>query len=246
MARKTFNVLENNPEVMNQLAAELGLAPALAFHDVCSLTEPALLGLVPRPAHALLVTIPLTPAWAHEREAEDAQRTAYASVGPAEPVLWFKQTIGNACGSIGLLHCLLNLPEEVRAACIAPETELARIRAAALPKTTRDRARVLEDSAAFEAAHERAVQLGQSAVPTYEEGYHMGNHFVAFLKGADGRLWELEGSRTGPLERGLLAPDEDVLSERALELGLRRVMEIGKADAGGDLRFSCTALGPAV
>jgi ubiquitin carboxyl-terminal hydrolase L3 len=236
---------------MNQLAAELGLSPALAFHDVFSLTEPELLALVPRPALGLLVTIPLTPAWARERAAEDAGRPAYAGAGPDEPVLWFTQTIGNACGSIGLLHCLLNLPAETRAACIGPDTELARIRAAALPKTMRDRARVLEESAAFEAAHERAAheraaQLGQSAVPSHEAGHHLGNHFVAFVKGADGRLWELEGARTGPLDRGVLAADEDVLSERALDLGLRRVMEIGKADAGGDLRFSCTVLGPAV
>lgn len=231
---------------MNQLATDLGLSPGLAFHDVYSLTEPDLLALVPRPALALLVTIPLTPAWARERETEDAPLPTYAGSGPEEPVLWFKQTIGHACGSIGLLHCLLNLPRDAEAAYILPGTELARIRAEALPKTMLDRARVLEESQAFETAHARAARLGQSAAPSSAEAERLGNHFVAFVKGADGRLWELEGGRKGPLERGVLAADEDVLSERALDLGLRRVMEVGKADAGGDLRFSCTVLGPAV
>jgi len=67
-------------------------------------------------------------------------------------------------------------------------------------------------------------------------------HFVAFVKGDDGKLWELEGSRKGPLYRGTLADDEDVLSERGLALGLGRVIEMEKASGGGNLRFSCIAL----
>ena len=63
---------------------------------------------VPRPALALLVIIPMTPTWDASRTAEDAGKPEYAGKGDAEPVIWFKQTIGNACGSIGLIHCLLN------------------------------------------------------------------------------------------------------------------------------------------
>jgi ubiquitin carboxyl-terminal hydrolase L3 len=32
--KKTFTVLENNPEVMNTLASRLGLSPELQFYDV--------------------------------------------------------------------------------------------------------------------------------------------------------------------------------------------------------------------
>ena len=77
---------------MNALAARLGPSPALAFHDIYSLTEPDLLALVPRPAHALLVTIPMTPSWRRAREEEDSGRGDYEGVGD-DPVLWFKQTI---------------------------------------------------------------------------------------------------------------------------------------------------------
>jgi len=64
--------------------------------------------MIPRPAHALLAILPFTPAWESDRLSEDKDKPDYAGHGPEEPVLWFKQTIGHACGSIGLLHCALN------------------------------------------------------------------------------------------------------------------------------------------
>ena len=64
--------------------------------------------MIPRPVYALLVILPLTPAWHKNREEEDKDIAEYTGKGIEEPVLWFKQTIGHACGSIGFLHCVLN------------------------------------------------------------------------------------------------------------------------------------------
>ena len=50
----------------------------------------------------------------------------------------------------------------------------------------------------------------------------------------------------GPLDRGLLNPEEDVLSPRAIELGIGRVIGLDKAAGGDDLRFSVTALSSAL
>ena len=55
-------------------------------------------------------------------------------------------------------------------------------------------------------------------------------------------MWELDGRRKGPLNRGPLAPDEDVLSERALDLGVRRFLKRETDAGGGDLRFSLITL----
>ncbi|XXG99020.1 hypothetical protein Hte_005353 [Hypoxylon texense] len=233
--RKTWVMLENNPEVMNKLAEQLGLSSELAFYDVWSLDEPSLLAHIPRPALALLVILPPTAAWDRDRRAEDAGKEDYAGAGPDEPVLWFRQTIGHACGSIGFLHCAVNGPA---ADFILPGSALDRLRRDALPLQMEARAQLLYDSAAFEAAHGACVPLGDTAAAS--EG-HAG-HFVAFVKAGDGRLWELEGSRKGPLDRGVLGADEDVLSPRALDLGLRRVMRLDREAGGSDLRFSCIAL----
>jgi ubiquitin carboxyl-terminal hydrolase L3 len=238
MPKKMFTVLENNPAVMTPLAHTLGLSPSLSFHDIYSLTDPDLLALIPRPAHALLVIIPLTPTWHAARETEDADKPEYVGKGPDEPVLWFKQTIGNACGSIGLVHCVLN---SAAAGHVEPGSTLDRIRTDALPRGMRERARVLEDSDAFERAHAHAALLGDTVAPAQVGEDHTGQHFVAFVKARDGHLWELEGARKGPLDRGVLGEDEDVLSERALGMGLGRLMKI-ESQSGGDLRFSAIAL----
>lgn len=235
MAKKHWKMLENNPQVMNKLAHDLGLNPSLGFHDIYSVTDPELLAFIPRPAHALLVIIPLTPTWHEERIAEDANKTDYEGSGEEEPTIWFKQTIGNACGSIGLVHCLLNGEASKH---ITPGSTLDKIRTEALPKKMIERAKVLEDSDAFEKAHADAVVLGDTPP---EDGQHRGQHFVAFVKGKDGHLWELEGDRKGPLDRGLLEENEDVLSEKALEMGIGRLMRI-EGEKGGDLRFSAIAL----
>lgn len=69
-------------------------------------------------------------------------------------------------------------------------------------------------------------------------------HYVCFVKSGDDRLWEMDGRRKGPLERGVLAADEDVLSEKALNLGVRSFLKREQEAGGGDLRFSLIALAP--
>ncbi|KAL8745484.1 MAG: hypothetical protein Q9184_007868 [Pyrenodesmia sp. 2 TL-2023] len=245
MEQKRWIMLENNPDVMNQLATKLGLSSDLQFYDVYSLDAPELLAHIPRPALALLVIIPLTPAWDRSRKAEDAGKEPYyTGSGPDEPVIWFKQTIGHACGSIGLLHSVINGPA---VDFIEPDSDLAAIRSRAIPLDMTNRAEMLYNSEPFERAHKSVEQAGDSAAdPT---GEREGGHFVSFVK-SGGKLWELEGSRMGPLERGSLADEEDVLSPRALDMGIKRIIKLNAEGGGGgggggggeDLRFSCIAL----
>lgn len=110
IARAAFVPLEANPALMTKLLHDLGLKPNLAVHDVYSLTEPELLAFIPRPAHALLLVFPVSAAYESGRLAEDVTLPEYAGKGPDEPVLWFKQTIRNACGLMGLLHAVANGP----------------------------------------------------------------------------------------------------------------------------------------
>lgn len=227
---------ENNPDVMNQLATKLGLSSELQFYDVYSLDDPELLVHIPRPALALLVIIPLTQAWDRSRKAEDANKEPYTDSGPDEPVIWFKQTIGHACGSIGLLHSLINGPA---VDFIKRDSDLAAIRSRAIPLNMAKRAEMLYNSEPFELAHKSVEQAGDSyADPT---GERIGGHFVSFVK-SGGKLWELEGSRKGPLERGGLADGEDVLSPRALDMGIKRIMEMNSDGGAESLHFSCIAL----
>jgi ubiquitin carboxyl-terminal hydrolase L3 len=219
---------------MNRLGHRLGLSPDLSFVDVFSLTEPSLLAMVPRPAYALLFLYPGTELGAKDLAEEMDAQDQYDSCGPEEPVLWFRQTIGHACGTIGLLHCLANGEASKH---ILPGSDLEQLIQQAVPLKPKERAELLYNSDMLEKAHKEAAQTGDSRAPTIDEPVIYG--FTAFVKGKDGHLWELEGQRKGPVDRGVLHEVEDVLTEKALTMGPLRIINREKAS---EQRFSCLAL----
>lgn len=234
--KKTFIPLENNPDVFTPLIHDLGISPELGFYDVYSLDEPALLSLIPRPALALIFITP-SPMY-HQVRAQDGTRLAhdgvtYAGSGPGEPVTWFRQTIGNACGLYALIHAVAN--GEARE-FVSKGSLMDRLLEKAEPLGWEERAAVLYESEELEEAHMKAARRGDTYVPPAEE--KPGYHFIAFVRGKDGHLWELEGGSDGPVDRGVLGEGEDMLSEGALERGVKRF--IGFAD--GNLEFSVVAL----
>ncbi len=93
---------------MTSLVHKLGLSPALSFHDVFSIEDPELLAFVPRPATALLLVFPVSKSYELFRFKEDKDVEEYEGKGAEEPVIWYKQTIRNACGLIGILHAVSN------------------------------------------------------------------------------------------------------------------------------------------
>ncbi|TPR08482.1 Arylsulfotransferase (ASST) family protein [Aspergillus niger] len=128
--------------------------------------------------------------------------------------MWFKQTIRNACGLIGLLHAVSNGTPRKH---ITPGSDLDNLLKEAEGLGPIQRADLLYESKALESAHADAAKLGDTDAPAAEDSVDL--HFVAFVKGEDGTLWELDGRRKGPLVRGVLEEGEDALSERALQLG---------------------------
>lgn len=233
---------ENNPEVMTSLIHELGMSPTVAFHDVYSLDDDSLLAFVPRPAYALLLVFPVNAAYESNRITEDSSRPVYSGSGPGEEVLWYKQTIANACGLIGLLHAASNGPVTE---FIGEGSALQGLIQQAVPLKPEDRAELLYQSQALEAAHAGAASMGDTAAPAAED--EVETHYVCFVKSREGNLWELDGRRKGPINRGTLGPDEDVLSEKGRDLGPRAFLKREQsAEGGGDLRFSIIALGMAL
>ncbi|KAI9745618.1 MAG: ubiquitinyl hydrolase 1 [Claussenomyces sp. TS43310] len=239
---KAFVPLENNPEVMTSLVHNLGLSPALSFHDVFSIDDPDLLSFVPRPATALLLVFPVSESYEKYRAQEDGDRPAYEGKGPQEPVLWYRQTIRNACGLMGLLHAVSNGGAQK---FIEPNSDLATLIKDATPLAPSERAELLYNSEALEQAHGVAAQQGQSSAPGATDDVDL--HYVCFVKNEEtNHLWELDGGRRGPLDRGALDPGDDVLSEKALDLGPRRFMKREEEVGGGEMRFSLVTLAPSL
>jgi ubiquitin carboxyl-terminal hydrolase L3 len=64
--------------------------------------DPELLEMVPKPVRAVLLLFPITEETEAVKKAEDS---ASAGAAPAN-VWWTRQTVGNACGTVGLLHAV--------------------------------------------------------------------------------------------------------------------------------------------
>lgn len=222
---------------MNSLVYKLGLSKKLSFTDVYSIDDPDLLAFVPRPTLALLLIFPVSDTYEKFRAEEDSSKPEYEGSGPDEPVIWYKQTIGNACGLIGLLHGVSNGAARTQ---IEPNSDLAKLLEQAIPLKPDARANLLYESQALESAHQDAATGGDTAAPSAEDLVDL--HYVCFVKAKDNHLWELDGRRKGPLDRGVLAQDDGLLSEKALNLGVRSFLQREEKAGGGDLRFSLIAL----
>jgi ubiquitin carboxyl-terminal hydrolase L3 len=109
--RKYYIPLESNPEVFTKLIHALGVSPTLAFVDVLSLDDPDLIAMVPRPVLALVLAFPCAgDDYYKNLEEENRNREVYTGSGEGEDTIWYKQTIGNACGLYALLHSISNGP----------------------------------------------------------------------------------------------------------------------------------------
>jgi hypothetical protein len=105
--RKHYIPLESNPAVFTQLIRHLGVSN-LEFQDVYSIDDPDMLALISRPVLALVLLFPTTEVYEKQVAEEEARRQEYAGCGDDEDVIWFRQTINNACGLYGILHSVCN------------------------------------------------------------------------------------------------------------------------------------------
>lgn len=231
--KKTFIPLENNPEVFEHLVHKLGMSPELGFYDVYSIDEPGLLSMTPRPVHAVIF-IAAADVYHKVRQHDGSKELTYNGTGDGEPVLWFKQTIGHACGLMALLHSISNGTAKQY---IQPDSDLDKLLQKALPLEPLPRAELLYNSTELEEAHMSAAWRGQSVAPQAEEPN--GYHFISFVRSEkDGHLYELDGGWNGPIDRGALPDGEDMLGDQALEQGVRRFIRL----ADGVIEFSIVAL----
>lgn len=101
----------------------------------------------------------------------------------------------------------------------------------------RERSLALEASEELEAAHTEAALQGDTAAPASAED-EVDFHYVCFAKSRSGRLYELDGAKKGPIDRGHIPQDEDLLGPGALKL----IKEYIQREGSGNFNFSLMAL----
>jgi ubiquitin carboxyl-terminal hydrolase L3 len=104
---KQWFPLESNPHVMNKYMKKLGMnVENYSYHDVFS-TEDWALEMVPKPVVGVLMLFPITQDeedFSHEQQETIKENGQVVS----QKAHFIQQTIGNACGTIGLLHSIAN------------------------------------------------------------------------------------------------------------------------------------------
>ncbi|KAJ3314905.1 Ubiquitin carboxyl-terminal hydrolase isozyme L3 [Boothiomyces sp. JEL0838] len=201
--------LEANPEVLNKYIKQLGVNSTLEFQDVWSL-DPEMLMMIPKPVGALLLLFPITENFKKERRIKlDSIEKDSQYISPK--LYYMKQTIGNACGTIGLIHTLANTLEYSDIGNGA----FASLYQKSINASPSDRAKILEESKELAQIHETNSLAGQTEAPPAEDEVNL--HFVAFVE-KEGYLYEMDGDPGIPICHGktldFLADAARIIQER--------------------------------
>jgi len=192
--------LESNPEVLNDFISKLGVDTSKwSYCDVYGI-DPDLLAMIPRPVIALLLLFPITQATETDdkKQAEEIIQKGQT----VSPNLWYiKQTIGNACGTIGVLHSIGNNLEKLD---LKKDSHFAKFFSNCQALSPQERAKFLEEYEAFAVAHEESGKQGQTQAPNPEEKVEL--HFIALVE-KDGNLYEMDGRKKFPINHGPTSPD---------------------------------------
>jgi ubiquitin carboxyl-terminal hydrolase L3 len=198
MSDKKWFPLESNPEVMNKYLATLGVTGGVVFNDIFGL-DPELLCMVPPPVRSVLLLFPIS---ANNEAAQAAAHAAQAAAGAADAaagVYFMRQTIGNACGTIGILHALANNGAHVQRAA---DGFFARFVGATAKMSPAERAAFVEGDTELDTAQGDAAAAGQTANQDIDARINL--HFIAYVEHA-GVVYELDGRQAAPLAVGAAA-----------------------------------------
>ncbi|EHB16778.1 Ubiquitin carboxyl-terminal hydrolase isozyme L3 [Heterocephalus glaber] len=206
--------LEANPEVTNQFLKQLGLHPNWQFVDVYGM-DPELLSVVPRPVCAVLLLFPITEKYEVFRT-EEEEKIKSQGQDVTSSVYFMKQTISNACGTIGLIHAIANNRDKMH---FESGSTLKKF---------------LEESVSM-SPEERARYLENYDAPNIDEKVDL--HFIALVH-VDGHLYELDGRKPFPINHG--ETSDETLLEDAIEV-CKKFMERDP----DELRFNAIALSAA-
>ncbi|XP_063096679.1 ubiquitin carboxyl-terminal hydrolase isozyme L1 isoform X1 [Cavia porcellus] len=226
--------LEINPEMLNKVLSRLGVAGQWRFADVLGLEDEAL-GSVPAPACALLLLFPLTAQHENFRK-KQIEELKGQEVSPK--VYFMKQTIGNSCGTIGLIHAVANNRDKLE---FEDGSVLKQFLSETEKMSPEDRAKCFEKNEAIQAAHDAVAQEGQCRVNAHSSPSlaaqvddKVNFHFILF-NNVDGHLYELDGRMPFPVNHG--TSSEDSLLQDAAKV-CREFTEREQ----GEVRFSAVAL----
>ncbi|XP_063704725.1 ubiquitin carboxyl-terminal hydrolase [Culicoides brevitarsis] len=194
----TWLPLESNSEVLTKYIQKLGVSDKFMIADVLGLDK-ELLEFLPQPVSALIFLFPCNEKFEKYREDEDKALKANPPECPKD-LFFMKQTIHNACGTIALVHAILNNPQiELKDGVLANYFNKTK------DLSPDERGKLLEGDSAFTNTHEELAKEGQTAAPDLST--KVNHHFIALVH-KNGELYELDGRKSFPIKHGATNPEK--------------------------------------
>lgn len=189
-------MIESDPGVFTQLIKKFG-AKGVQVEELWTINDGIFESL--RPVHGLIFLFKFLPYAERAGEIVTDSRL--------DKIYFAKQVINNACATQAVISLLLN--------CDHPDLELGpeltKLKEFSMSFDPRMRGLTLSNSQTIRTAHNSMTQQ-----PIFEFDPKMASkdedayHFVGFMP-IDGRLYELDGLKEGPIDHGAIAPDRDWL-----------------------------------
>jgi ubiquitin carboxyl-terminal hydrolase L3 len=197
--------LESNPAMLQAFSSKIGLEVEdgqPVFGDCIALDK----SMLPVPCHALVFLFPWNATFG------PAQKERKGAVEEISPKLFFmKQKVNNACGSIAVMHTLINT-SLAGLINLKPGSFITRYYDASKDMSPADRGDYLgtagnELKEASEAVASD-VTVSQTVAPAATASVE--SHFICFVN-VDDHVYELDGLKPGPLNHGKVSETEDFL-----------------------------------
>ncbi|GAM22246.1 hypothetical protein SAMD00019534_054210 [Acytostelium subglobosum LB1] len=201
--QKNWVPLEANPDVLTSFMHNLGVPVEWEFCDIYGIDK-ELLDMVPKPCVAVILLFPITKSYEIQRyklQNEIEEKGQHVS----DKVYFMKQYIGNACGTIGVIHSVLNNADSIK----FNEGFFKSFLQTTSNLSVDQRANALAHNSEIERTHEISAQQGQSNVPDQDDPVIL--HFVSFVN-VDGHLYELDGRKPFPINHSTTS-DETFLED---------------------------------
>ncbi|XP_060809402.1 ubiquitin carboxyl-terminal hydrolase isozyme L5 [Amyelois transitella] len=189
-------LIESDPGVFTQLIRKFG-AKGVQVEELWSIDDSMFENL--RPVHGLIF---LFKYLRHEEPSGTV-----VTDNRLEKIYFAKQVINNACATQAVISLLLN--------CTHPDVdlgpELTKLKEFSMSFDPKMRGLTLSNSQTIRSAHNSMSQqvifeMDPKMATKEEDAYH----FIGYMP-IDGRLYELDGLREGPIDHGPIAPDQDWL-----------------------------------
>ncbi|KAK3932040.1 Ubiquitin carboxyl-terminal hydrolase [Frankliniella fusca] len=214
--------LESNPEYIQRA----GVPENTQVVDVFGL-DPDILAIVPQPTYAIILLFPCSENY-EKYKAEEEQMLKDKDQKIPSSTFFMKQITPNACGTIALIHGILNCPDEIP----LKDGMLKEFKDKGASLSPLERGELLDKMNTIIELHKEVAAEGQTEAPPADE--NIIHHFVAFVH-KEGNLLELDGRKFGPINHGPTTP-ETFLADAA------KVCQTFMARDPEEVRFTIVAI----